>query len=84
MENTANQLTAASISFAQIKALRAEALAVDDYDMAAICDLASAGEIDPDDYTTLSPKAASKLRTMTREQAYTECAAAITSAQAQA
>lgn len=30
-----------TISFPQIRALRAEALAANDYDMAAICDLAS-------------------------------------------
>ena len=75
--------TAQTITTAQIRNLRAEALAAGDYDQAAICDLALDGEIDADDYTTLTAKGASKLRSMSREQAYTECARVISDAEAQ-
>lgn len=77
------QLTAKTISFEQIKGLRHEAVAASDFDQVAICDLALEGQIDTDDYTVLSGHCASMLRSMTRDEAYAECARAINDAQAQ-
>ncbi len=77
--------TAETITTAQIRALRSEALSptASDYDMAAICDLALDGAIDVDDYTTLSTRTAARLRTLTQEQAQAECARVISQAEAQ-
>lgn len=72
-----NPLTAKSISFEQIRTLGAEALDHEDFDLFAICNLALDGTIDVDDYTTLSRAGANKIREMSREQAYAECAKAI-------
>jgi hypothetical protein len=73
-------LTAQTISFAQIRSLRSEAIAASDGDRTAICDLALDGSVDVDDYTTLTRAGASRLRTMTRDEAYAECAQAINAA----
>lgn len=79
--------TAETVTTTQIRALRTKALspAASDYDMAAICDLALDGAIDPDDYTTLSTRTSARLRTMTQEQAQAqaECARVISQAEAQ-
>lgn len=75
-------ITAATISFAQIRSLLEEALAAGDPDQAAICDFALDGSIDPDDYTTVSDRMARRLRTMTREEAYQTCADAIDTSRA--
>lgn len=73
-------ITAETISFNQIRALRTEALADDNYDQVAVCDLALDGKIDMDDYTIISSEWDARLRKMTREEAYTMCANAINSA----
>jgi hypothetical protein len=78
--SAAQTITAETVSFAAIKALRAEAHAANDSDMGAICDLAIDGTIDMDDYTTVSSRMSARLRTMTREQAYALCADAINAA----
>lgn len=75
--------TAHNISFSQIRTLRTEAAQAQDFDMIAICDLAFDGNVDPDDYTTLSLGCARELRTMTPEQARASCAKAIDHAAAQ-
>ncbi len=80
-QTVTNEITAHTISFEQIRSLRAEAHAADDADMAAICDLAIDGTIDMDDYTTVSARASASLRKMTRFQAYALCADAINAAQ---
>ena len=76
--------TAESISFAQIEGLRAEALTAGDYAMAAICDLALGGEIDMDDYTCVDRRDADRIGSMSRDEAYAECASAIDEARAMA
>ena len=70
-------LTAETISFDRIRSLRAEAITAQNSDQVAICDLALDGKIDVDDYTTLTRRGASRLRTMTRDEAYAECARVI-------
>lgn len=84
MTNTNNALTAESISIQQICALRAESVSAGDMDQVGICDLALSGEIDVDDYTTLSRDCARALRTMTQEEAQEACADAINAARAMA
>lgn len=76
------QLTAKTITFDQIKALRSEAAQAADYDQVAICDLALDGEIDTDDYTCLSDSGVERLRSMGRDEAYQACADAINTARA--
>jgi hypothetical protein len=76
-------ITAKTISEQQIKALRSEAVQAQDFDQVAVCDLALEGEIDTDDYTVLSGHMASRLRGMSRDEAYAECAQAINDARAQ-
>lgn len=78
------QITAETISEQQVKALRGEALEANDFDQVAVCDLALDGTIDTDDYTVLSGHMASKLRNMSRDEAYAECARALNDAAANA
>lgn len=56
-----------------ISQLRTEALAANDYDQAALCDLALNGEIDMDDYTCVSDRMSRRLRTMSAEDAVELC-----------
>ena len=71
-----------SLTDSMIRTLRAEAIEASDYEQIAICDLALDGSIDCDDYTTLSQQADRRLRGMSQEDAWAECAEAIESARA--
>lgn len=77
-----NKITAESLTFAQIRALRSEAAEAHDYDMLATCDLAINGTINTDDYTVLTSFGQRKLGTMTRDEAYELIAKSINSARA--
>lgn len=79
-----DKLTAETISFEQIRQLRGEAIAAFDADQAAICDLALEGEIDMDDYTTVSDRMSRRLRTMNQTEAQLLCADTINAARARA
>lgn len=66
--------TGKSITEQDIRDLRNAAVTLDDdSDTVALCDLALDGEIDMDDYTTVSRSFASRLQAMTRDEAYALC-----------
>jgi hypothetical protein len=73
-------LTAQTISFDQIRSLRTEAAEAGDFVQVAMCDLALNSTIDTDDYTTLDRGEVDRVRSMSREDAYTACASAINEA----
>lgn len=71
------EIALATLTDNKIRSLRREAEEAHDYDTGGICDLALDGKIDMDDYTTVSPKMSTKLRTMTAREARLLCAKAI-------
>lgn len=66
-----------TVTDGQIRALRREAAEAGDFAMVAICDLALNGEINVDNYFTLTPREAHRIRALDWQEAHDLCQDAI-------